>query len=453
MDEYDFSGYDVGDYGGIDYSALENIDLGGLGGLEGFDLSGLDLDAIANIGDVGDFDLSVLENNAASADVLSDAFNTPDLRDLPYDDMRGGITTDFLDPQKDFEELMTKQGFVTFDTPKGFVTYRPDGTVETGTNEGRRSYYTVGDNGASFIDYANINDPRALVETINEEGRNVYYHTAPRGRSYVVDYANINSPNEMVQTTSSLGDRNFYFDGNYVGYDEKGNVTTAGPSGSGAAKTVYNKDGSVTEYKKDGSSTTTYRDGSKTSTSAGGEKTRAAGATTKNNQNNWLKALLPLMLMMAMRDKQSGGSKAVIPALTAVQKQTPYSQQRPEGYRPGQGGIRYFEPVQYMPRMAGGGIVDLARALAAARREQRSRLLKGRGDGVSDSIPATIDGRRPARLARGEYVVDARTVAELGNGSTDAGAERLDEMRRKVLGKRKKAGVGQDSKAYKHLPA
>lgn len=182
-------------------------------------------------------------------------------------------------------------------------------------------------------------------------------------------------------------------------------------------------------------------------------KTVSPGGKVSSGKSDWLKALLPLMLMMAMRDKQSGGSKAVIPALTASQRQTPYSQQRPEGYRPGQGGIRYFEPVQYMPRMAGGGIVDLARALAAARREQRSRLLKGRGDGVSDSIPATIDGERPARLARGEYVVDARTVAELGNGSTDAGAERLDEMRRKVLDKRKKAGVGQDSKAYKHLPA
>jgi len=50
-------------------------------------------------------------------------------------------------------------------------------------------------------------------------------------------------------------------------------------------------------------------------------------------------------------------------------------------------------------------------------------------------------------------VVDARTVAELGNGSTDAGAERLDEMRKRVHQKRRKAGVGQDSKAYKTLPA
>ena len=32
-------------------------------------------------------------------------------------------------------------------------------------------------------------------------------------------------------------------------------------------------------------------------------------------------------------------------------------------------------------------------------------MLKGPGDGMSDSIPATIGGKRPARLADGEFVV------------------------------------------------
>jgi len=180
------------------------------------------------------------------------------------------------------------------------------------------------------------------------------------------------------------------------------------------------------------------------------------GTNKLSDKKDLLSTLLPMLLMMMAMNRGGGGSRAstaTIPALTATQRQTPYTQiQQAPGYRPGQGGIRYFEPTQYAPKMAGGGVVDLARALAAKRREQRQGLLKGRGDGVSDSIPGTIDGQRPARLARGEYVVDARTVAELGNGSTDAGAERLDEMRRRVHAKRKKAGVGQDSKAYKHLP-
>ena len=53
------------------------------------------------------------------------------------------------------------------------------------------------------------------------------------------------------------------------------------------------------------------------------------------------------------------------------------------------------------------------------------RLLKGPGDGVSDDIPATIGGKQPARLADGEFVVPARIVSELGNGSTEAGARKL----------------------------
>ena len=85
------------------------------------------------------------------------------------------------------------------------------------------------------------------------------------------------------------------------------------------------------------------------------------------------------------------------------------------------------------------------------------RLLRGPGDGVSDSIPASIGGNRPARLADGEFVVPARIVSELGNGSTEAGARKLYAMMDRVQKARKKS-VGQkkvavDSKAEKLLPA
>jgi hypothetical protein len=85
------------------------------------------------------------------------------------------------------------------------------------------------------------------------------------------------------------------------------------------------------------------------------------------------------------------------------------------------------------------------------------RLLKGPGDGVSDDIPAQIGAKQPARLADGEFVVPARIVSELGNGSTDAGAKRLYAMmdrvqanRRKTVGKGK---VAVNSKSSKYLPA
>jgi len=85
------------------------------------------------------------------------------------------------------------------------------------------------------------------------------------------------------------------------------------------------------------------------------------------------------------------------------------------------------------------------------------RLLKGPGDGVSDSIPASIGGRQPARLADGEFVVPARIVSELGNGSTEAGARKLYAMMDRIQkGRRKSVGKGKvavNSKADKHLPA
>jgi hypothetical protein len=85
------------------------------------------------------------------------------------------------------------------------------------------------------------------------------------------------------------------------------------------------------------------------------------------------------------------------------------------------------------------------------------QLLKGPGDGVSDSIPAQIGSKQPARLADGEFVVPARVVSELGNGSTDAGAKQLYAMMDRVQKNRKKSiGKGKvavDAKSRKHLPA
>ena len=51
-----------------------------------------------------------------------------------------------------------------------------------------------------------------------------------------------------------------------------------------------------------------------------------------------------------------------------------------------------------------------------------------KGDGMSDSVPAKIDGSQPAALSTGEYVIPADVVSHLGNGSSDDGAVRLDEM-------------------------
>jgi len=112
--------------------------------------------------------------------------------------------------------------------------------------------------------------------------------------------------------------------------------------------------------------------------------------------------------------------------------------------------------------MAAGGLMAMAGGGMAGQfnlggYSDGGRLLRGPGDGVSDSIPATIGNKRPARLADGEFVVPARIVSELGNGSTEAGArklyammDRVQKARRSTVGKGK---VAKNSRSDKYLPA
>jgi hypothetical protein len=109
------------------------------------------------------------------------------------------------------------------------------------------------------------------------------------------------------------------------------------------------------------------------------------------------------------------------------------------------------------PKTSIKGIGDVEEAAAGGSiggYSDGGRMLKGPGDGMSDSIPATIGKRQPARLADGEFVVPADVVSHLGNGSTDAGAKKLysmmDKVRRARTGKKKQAPA---VKADKYLPA
>ena len=59
-------------------------------------------------------------------------------------------------------------------------------------------------------------------------------------------------------------------------------------------------------------------------------------------------------------------------------------------------------------------------------------LLEGQGTGQSDEIEGVTPSGRPVLLSDGEYVIDAPTVAALGDGSTSAGARRLDQLRKQI---------------------
>jgi hypothetical protein len=84
----------------------------------------------------------------------------------------------------------------------------------------------------------------------------------------------------------------------------------------------------------------------------------------------------------------------------------------------------------------------------------RGGYLNGDGDGMSDSIPATIEGKQPARLADGEFVVPADVVSHIGNGSSKAGSKRLyamlDKVRHARTGNKKQ---GKQIKPEKYMPA
>ena len=108
-----------------------------------------------------------------------------------------------------------------------------------------------------------------------------------------------------------------------------------------------------------------------------------------------------------------------------------------------QGG-QYQRPTQHY---AAGGLGSLGSY------SDGGRLLRGPGDGVSDGIPAVIGKDQPAKLADGEFVLPARVVSELGNGSTEAGAKKLYAMMDRIEKAQRNAKRGKDSKADKYLPA
>jgi len=156
--------------------------------------------------------------------------------------------------------------------------------------------------------------------------------------------------------------------------------------------------------------------------------------------------------------------------------------------RPGSGGITYFSPMTYTlnPKTTGtstvtggagndtvtggagkdtvsggndtvqggasGGIMSLRNGHLGSYSDG-GQLLRGPGDGVSDDIPATIADKQPARLADGEFVIPARIVSELGNGSTEAGARKLYAMMDRIKkARRKTKDIAADTKTDRYLP-
>ena len=91
--------------------------------------------------------------------------------------------------------------------------------------------------------------------------------------------------------------------------------------------------------------------------------------------------------------------------------------------------------VQQPVYSASGGVVALAKGGiptfeygGTTAPTGEPRMVQGAGDGMSDNVPANIEGVQEARLANDEFVVPADVVADIGNGSSNAGAKKLYAM-------------------------
>ena len=96
---------------------------------------------------------------------------------------------------------------------------------------------------------------------------------------------------------------------------------------------------------------------------------------------------------------------------------------------------------------------EAAEANSGVRLLAKGGYLQGPGDGMSDDIPATINGNEPAALADGEFVIPADVVSHLGNGSSKAGSKQLHAMMDRIRKARTgRKSQGKEIKPGKYMP-
>lgn len=78
--------------------------------------------------------------------------------------------------------------------------------------------------------------------------------------------------------------------------------------------------------------------------------------------------------------------------------------------------------LQPVVTAADGGLMAMA----------KGQYLRGSTDGMADKLDTTIDDQQPAKISHGEFVIPADVVSHLGNGNSDAGAEKLYQMMARI---------------------
>lgn len=144
---------------------------------------------------------------------------------------------------------------------------------------------------------------------------------------------------------------------------------------------------------------------------------------------------------------QKTGYQGGIPSYDMIREQVPgtYDPNR----RPGSRGQEYFTQAKFVSpsdaATAKASAAEEAKAAEARNKERTQqsvaqyavgglasmasgKYLAGSTDGMEDRLDATIDGKQPAKLSHGEFVLPADIVSHLGNGNSEAGAKRLYDM-------------------------
>jgi len=87
-------------------------------------------------------------------------------------------------------------------------------------------------------------------------------------------------------------------------------------------------------------------------------------------------------------------------------------------------------------------------------RIQKEGQVRGDGDGMEDKVYGNIEGRQKVALSRDEFIVPADVVSGIGNGSSNAGADKLYKMMDRV--RKARTGIkkqGKQIKGDRYVPA
>jgi hypothetical protein len=481
MSGLDFSGFDNldissllgGDSGVGDLSSISDMGLTGVGDLPNLDFSQMDLSGLDNVdlsqlGELGltGVDLADLLKTDGGVETLTRSLASTDkdtsggtgLRSTgrgqmsAFDPITGatGITGEGFNSIEDLLGSGTAEEIARY-TP-GSADYSLRSGLETEGGQGLSADSTRGmsldsmGGGQGLSKYipaqyfeGDTTPIKGTGGTLSETGFLAQSSAAnPLGSKY-----SLGDPRSFINNPTITGQQSVVSPGRTIIDNKDGTYKVVTNTVDGGTKTITTTKDGVDKIIRE----TKTIDNTKTN--------QGAKATAANKKDNNM--LMMLLALMAMMNKGGGssGSSAVIPSLAADRKQLPYGPISGSTARPGAGGVTYFSPTTYTQKAAGGGMMYGGGGISdLGGYSDGGRLLRGPGDGVSDSIPATIGGKQPARLAEGEFVVPARIVSELGNGSTEAGAKKLYAMMDRVQNARRKTkNVAANTKAHKYLPA